>query len=82
MDNTSTQAIVAAQAADELLDAKATCRVIGGTRPINPATLWRGVKAGIYPRPIKISPNANRWKRSEIIAAIDRFAAARDTVAV
>jgi predicted DNA-binding transcriptional regulator AlpA len=65
----------------ELLDAKATCALIGGTRPINPATLWRGVKAGIYPEPIKITPNANRWRRSEIIEAIEQRAKARGKAA-
>lgn len=66
---------------DLLLDAKAVCGLIGGSRPINPATLWRGVKSGIYPSPIKVSPNANRWKRSEIVEAIERLAAARNTEA-
>lgn len=63
---------------DFLLDAKAVCQLIGGSRPINPATLWRGVRAGIYPKPIKVSPNANRWKRSEVIDALDQRAAARE----
>jgi hypothetical protein len=35
----------------DYLDTKAACAFIGGTRPINPATLWRNVKAGIYLRP-------------------------------
>lgn len=65
----------------DLLDAKATCKLIGGSRPINPATLWRGVKAGIYPQPIKITPNANRWRRSEIIDAIEQRAKARGQAA-
>jgi predicted DNA-binding transcriptional regulator AlpA len=66
---------------DYLLDAKAACQLIGGSRPINPATLWRGVKSGIFPKPIKITPNANRWKRSELLDAIERRAAERDPVA-
>ena len=66
---------------DVLLHATAVCRLIGGTRPINPATLWRGVKAGRYPRPLKISPNANCWKRSEVVAAIETCAALREIVA-
>ena len=65
---------------DYLLDARAACQLIGGSRPINPATLWRGVKSGIYHKPIKVSPNANRWKRSEILEAIESRAAAREVV--
>ncbi len=66
---------------DTLLDTPSVCALIGGSRPINPATLWRGVKSGIYPKPIKVSPNANRWKRSEVLDAIEVRAAARTTVA-
>jgi predicted DNA-binding transcriptional regulator AlpA len=56
---------------DELLDLKEVCRFFGGTRPINPATLYRGVSAGHYPKPIKIGPNTSRWLRSECIAALE-----------
>jgi predicted DNA-binding transcriptional regulator AlpA len=66
----------------DLLDAKAACKLIGGSRPINPATLWRGVKSGFYPKPIKVSPNANRWLRSELVTAIERRAAERYGAAV
>ena len=30
----------------DLLDLKAVCCLLGGTRPINPATLYRGVRLG------------------------------------
>ena len=63
---------------DELLDVYEACRFIGGSRPINPATLWRGVKAGRYSRPIKIGPQSVRWRRSELQGDIDRMIAARD----
>jgi predicted DNA-binding transcriptional regulator AlpA len=65
---------------DELLDVDEACRFIGGTRPINPATLWRGVKSGRYSRPINISPQLVRWRRSELQADIDRMIAERDGV--
>jgi predicted DNA-binding transcriptional regulator AlpA len=64
---------------DELLDVRGACRFIGGSRPINPATLWRGVKAGRYSPPIKISVQAVRWRRSELAADIERMAAERHT---
>jgi predicted DNA-binding transcriptional regulator AlpA len=65
---------------DELLDVYEACRFIGGTRPVNPATLWRGTKAGRYPKPIKIGPQSVRWRRSELQACIERMIAARDGV--
>ena len=64
---------------DDLLDMYEACRFIGGSRPINPATLWRGVKAGRFSRPIKIGVQAVRWRRSELAADIDRMAAERNT---
>jgi predicted DNA-binding transcriptional regulator AlpA len=63
---------------DELLDVAGACRLIGGSRPIHPATLWRGIKAGRYSRPIKIGPQSVRWRRSELAADIERMAAERD----
>ena len=63
--------------ADEFLDKDAACRFIGGSRPINPARLYRGVKTGIYPQPVKVAPNVSRWRRSELAEAIERRIAAR-----
>ena len=38
----------------ELMDKDETCRFFGGiTRPINAATLYRGMQTGRYPKPIK-----------------------------
>jgi predicted DNA-binding transcriptional regulator AlpA len=55
---------------DDLLDLKQACQYFGGTaRPINAATLYRGAKAGRYPKPIKIGPNTSRWLLSECTAA-------------
>ena len=63
----------------ELLDRPAVCRLFGGTRPINPATLYRGIRAGRFPAPIKVGASA-RWLRAECEAAlremIERRAAA------
>ena len=62
----------------DLLDADATCRFFGGSRPINPATLYRGVKAGRYPRPIKVGPGMSRWIKSECEEARQHMIAERD----
>jgi predicted DNA-binding transcriptional regulator AlpA len=66
---------------DDLLDLYETCRFIGGSRPINPATLWRGVKSGRYARPIKIGAQAVRWRRAELQEDINRMIAERDNAA-
>jgi len=54
----------------QLLDKGEVCRIFGGTKPINPATLYRGIKAGRYPRPVKVGPGSSRWLRSECEAAL------------
>jgi len=65
---------------DYLLDAAGACRLIGGPQtPIHRATLHRGVQSGIYPKPIKVSANTNRWRYSELMVAIERLASARDS---
>ena len=65
----------------DLMDLNETCRFFGGNRPLNPATLYRGVKSGRYPAPIKTGPNTNRWLRSECEARIREMIAERDTAA-
>jgi predicted DNA-binding transcriptional regulator AlpA len=64
---------------DELLDVKAACRFIGGSKPIDPATLWRGVKSGRYSKPINIGRQSVRWLRSELAADRARMIAERDS---
>jgi predicted DNA-binding transcriptional regulator AlpA len=53
-----------------LLDRVEVCRFFGGTRPINPATLYRGIRLGRYPAPIKIGPGSSRWLLSECQASL------------
>jgi predicted DNA-binding transcriptional regulator AlpA len=48
-----------------LLDRPTVCRLFGGTRPIDPATLYRGIASGRFPAPVKIGPGMSRWLRSE-----------------
>ena len=66
---------------DELLDLTASCDLLGGSKPIHPATFYRGIKAGLYPRPVKISEKSNRWKRSELEAVVAKRTAERDAAA-
>ena len=62
----------------ELLDVAATCHFLGGTKPINAATLYRGIAASRFPKPIRVGLGSSRWLRSELQAARERMIAARD----
>lgn len=62
----------------DLMDRDETCRFFGGNRPINPATLYRGISAGRYPKPIKLGPGNSRWLRSECEEALRQMMAERD----
>lgn len=44
---------------------------------ISRATFWRRVKDQTFPAPIRIG-GATRWRRDELLAALDRAAAERD----
>ena len=54
----------------ELLDKAEVCRLFGGTRDINASTLYRGIKLGRYPKPIRVGPNSSRWLLAECQAAL------------
>jgi predicted DNA-binding transcriptional regulator AlpA len=54
----------------QLLDKAEVCRLFGGNRPLNPSTLYRGIKLGRYPKPIKVGPGSSRWIRAECEAAL------------
>jgi predicted DNA-binding transcriptional regulator AlpA len=61
----------------DLLDEQAVCATLGGSRPIHPSTLYRGIRAGTYPKPVKIGKKTNRWLKSEVTAVIAQRAAER-----
>jgi hypothetical protein len=46
---------------DGFYDLEVVRRFFGGTKPLNSATIYRGIAEGRYPRPVRVSPNANRW---------------------
>jgi predicted DNA-binding transcriptional regulator AlpA len=54
---------------EHLLDRGAVCRYFGGNRPINAATLYRKIRQGLFPKPVKIG-GSSRWLRSECEAAL------------
>ena len=54
---------------ENLLDRNGVCRMFGGNPPINPATLYRKIRQGVLPKPVKIG-GSSRWLRSECEAAL------------
>jgi predicted DNA-binding transcriptional regulator AlpA len=60
----------------DLLDRGEVCRLFGGTRPINAATLYRGIRLGRYPKPIHVG-RSSRWLRSECEAVLAGMVAGR-----
>jgi predicted DNA-binding transcriptional regulator AlpA len=52
-----------------LLDRRAVCALLGGTRPINPSTLYRGIREGRFPKQIRVG-GSSRWLRNEIEAVL------------
>jgi predicted DNA-binding transcriptional regulator AlpA len=60
----------------DLLDRVEVCRLFGGTKPINPSTLYRQIKAGKFPRPIHVG-GSSRWLLSECQAVLRQLVEAR-----
>jgi len=36
--------------------------------PVSHATLWRWVKKGTFPRPLKCGPNTTVWRKADVLA--------------
>jgi predicted DNA-binding transcriptional regulator AlpA len=56
-----------------LLDRRAVEIFFGGTKPLHPATVYRHIRAGRIPAPIKISAGCSRWSLAECEAALARM---------
>lgn len=39
--------------------------------PVSKSTWYRGIKSGIYPKPVRISTRASAWKMEEIIRCLE-----------
>ena len=62
----------------ELWNRETVCAFFGGDRPLNHATLYRGIASGRFPRPVNISANLVRWVADECRAALAAIIARRD----
>ncbi len=47
---------------------------IPGVFPIGKSTWWDGIRAGRYPRPVRLSPRTSAWRAEDIRALIQRQA--------
>jgi predicted DNA-binding transcriptional regulator AlpA len=57
-------------AMSELIDKHEVCKLLGN---IHPATLQRGIKAGRFPKPLKVGKFINRWSRDEVETCVKRL---------
>jgi predicted DNA-binding transcriptional regulator AlpA len=57
-----------------LLTRREACEFFGG---IDASTLYRGIKADRYPKPVKVGPGSSRWLRSECEASLQAMVEAR-----
>jgi predicted DNA-binding transcriptional regulator AlpA len=46
-------------------DIGVVCKFFGGSKPLDPATVYRGVKSGRFPPPYHPSPGISRWDPGE-----------------
>lgn len=53
----------------------ATTPTKSGILPVSPATIWRWVSEGKFPKPIKIGPRVTAWHKADIDAFIATQAA-------
>ena len=41
--------------------------------PVGKSSWWRGVKAGRYPKPVKIAPRTSAWRAEDIAVLMETF---------
>jgi prophage regulatory protein len=45
-----------------------------GPIPVSKSTWWAGIKAGRYPKPVKLGPRITAWRVEDIRALIEQAA--------
>lgn len=51
-----------------------TCRFFGGQeKPLDKTTLYRWIRLGKVPKPVKLTIRKSRWRYSECLAAIEKM---------
>jgi predicted DNA-binding transcriptional regulator AlpA len=65
---------VGGEPGDVMFNVNEVCAFFGGANsPVDRSTLYRGIRAGHFPRAIKVGPKMSRWRRSDCQAALDRM---------
>jgi predicted DNA-binding transcriptional regulator AlpA len=49
---------------DELIDIKAVCAEVGGSKPVNASTIYRAITRGDFDPPFHPTPGISRWSRN------------------
>lgn len=63
---------------DQMLSIREVCQFFGGAdMPLDQSTIYRWVRLGKLPPPVRVGPGTLRWKRSECQLVLDGMAAAR-----
>lgn len=63
----------------ELMGINEVCAFFGGSgKPLDPNTIYRGIRAGRYPDPVRVAPNSSRWLRSECALALEKILQERE----
>jgi predicted DNA-binding transcriptional regulator AlpA len=55
---------------EDLIDVNELARMFGN---VSKATVWRGVRDGRFPKPIKLGPYISRWLRREARQHLDKL---------
>jgi len=46
-------------------------QIIPGILPISKSAWWAGIKAGVYPEPVKLGPRTRAWRESVIMQLVE-----------
>ena len=55
---------------EDLLDIAGVCSFFGGGRPLGHSTIYRWVREGRIPQPVRIGPKMSRWRVSDCQEAL------------
>lgn len=52
---------------EEMMTVGEVCRFLGGAKsPLDKSTVYRWVREGRLPPPVRLGPQSTRWRRSEL----------------
>jgi prophage regulatory protein len=69
------QATLIGSRAVKATDTKPATPAVPGIVPFSSATLWRKVKAGQFPRPVKLSDRITAWRAQDVAAWLQSLSA-------